>query len=178
MKNKCKPFLIIALIAAVFSVCSGLSGTAVYAATGEKQGTLQIMKLAEQSGNPLSGAVFGVYRASDNKRLADLTTDADGGAYHALEPGEYYIRELKPPYGYLLEQTQIHFTVMSGETVIVDVTNERDASISDNGTNGISIPKTGEDFPALNYIAGSVLIGIALLGGALLLVKTTTSYLQ
>ena len=135
-----------------------------YAGTVESHGTLQIIKQAEQSGNPLSGAVFGVYRVSDNKKLIELTTDADGRASLYLDPGEYYLRELKPPYGYMLEPARIYFTVKSGILVKVEVTNQRDINISDNNAPGIiSIPKTGEDFLTANIVFGVLLIFTSLI---------------
>jgi len=152
------------LMALVLLVCMSATTFNAYADTTNGYGTLQVLKLAEQSGNPLSGALFGVYRASDNTKLIDLTTNADGEASQSLESGEYYLRELKPPYGYLLERARIFFTVRSGVLVKVEVTNQRDFSIKDINTPGgvINLPKTGEDFPLHNYVIAILLIASAL----------------
>jgi uncharacterized surface anchored protein len=177
LKKACRIVLLLLLIAAALIIGAVISRTAVFAATGESRGTLLIIKEAEQSGSRLSGAVFGVYRSLDEKRFADLTTNADGEASLALEQGEYYLRELKAPYGYLLEQARICFTIMDGETVIVDVTNERDADISDNlSGSAISIPKTGDTFPIRRCIFGAVLIISASLSAIRLHAKKMTLY--
>ncbi len=162
--------LTLILLAVVFSVSILVIGIDVYGGTNGNHGTLQVVKQAEQSGNPLSGAVFGVYSVIGDKRLADIATNVDGEASYSLEPGEYYLRELKPPYGYLLEQSRIYFTVVYGETVIVEVTNQRDPAVS-NANGIITIPKTGEDFPYLIYITGAMLVGAPVFCGVSLLLR-------
>ena len=94
----------------------------------------------------------------------NLTSDADGRAFLSLEPGEYYIRELKSPYGYLLEPARILFTVKNGIIVKVEVTNQRDTSISMSDST-INLPKTGEDYPTLNYVLVVPLLGFAIVCG-------------
>jgi uncharacterized surface anchored protein len=137
---------------------------------------LHIIKQAAQTGKYLSGAVFGVYRVSDNGKITELTTDADGEASYTLENGDYYLRELKAPYGYIAEAVRIYFTVSDGAAVKVEVTNQRDPNITDAEIPGgeITIPKTGEDFPALNYVFGiSLLLAAALCGVCLMRKKHT-----
>jgi uncharacterized surface anchored protein len=126
----------------------------------QAQETLQLVTRAEQSGNPLSGAVFGVYRVSDNSKVTELTTGADGRAAHALANGEYYLRQIRAPFGYLTETARIFFNVRDGQTVMVEVTNRRDANIPDADVEGgiITLPQTGQDFPAVNYIVGVVML--------------------
>jgi len=135
------------------------------ASTATTMGKLLIIKKAAQTGNPLSGAVFGVYSASDNKKITDLTTNTDGKATLALSPGEYYLKEISAPYGYLLEPAKIYFTVTANATVKVEVTNIRDESIpdSDMPDGDITITKTGEDYPTANYMLAVFLWGIAIL---------------
>ena len=130
-------------------------------------GELVLLKKAEQTGNPLAGAVFGVYRVSDNAKVLELTTNADGRATAALAPSDYYLLELKAPYGYLLEETKIFFTIVKDSAVTVEVTNERDKTITDTPT--IEIPKTGISVPYKSYISGiSLLVAAAVFGGLLL----------
>jgi uncharacterized surface anchored protein len=131
---------------------------------------LQIIKQAEQTGKYLSGAVFGVYRVSDNGKITELTTNADGEASYSLENGDYYLRELKAPYGYIAEAARIYFTVSDGATVKVEVTNLRDPNITDAEIPGgnITVPKTGEDFPTMNYVFGFTLLALAALCGVCL----------
>ena len=137
------------------------------------KGELLIIKKAEQTGKALSGAVFGVYSAGDNKKITELTSNADGKATLSLSPDEYYLKELKAPYGYVLETVKIYFTVTANATVKVEITNLRDENIPDGDIplGGIEIPKTGEDFPTVNYIWGSCLLAAALLMSGLTLYK-------
>lgn len=131
-------------------------------------GELVLLKKAEQTGKPLADAVFGVYRASDGTKLAEITTNADGKAETSLSVGDYYLKELQAPYGYLLENTKIYFSVAKDSTVTVEVTNLRDETIPDTDMPIIEVPKTGESVPYANYIIGISLIALALtLGGVL-----------
>lgn len=136
-----------------------------------KTGELLILKKAEQTGKGLSGAIFGVYRVSDDKKITELTTNADGKATFSLEAGEYYLKELKAPYGYLLESSKIYFSIEVSKTVTVEVTNERDEEIADSDIplGNIDIPKTGEDFPIVNYVVGIVLLSISVICGIVLI---------
>lgn len=43
-----------------------------------KTGFAKIIKRAEETNEKLAGAVFGIYRASDNEKVAELTSGADG----------------------------------------------------------------------------------------------------
>jgi hypothetical protein len=133
-------------------------------------GELLIIKKAEQTGDPLYGAVFGVYSAEDDAKIIELTTDADGKVSLALEPGGYYLKELRAPYGYQLEPAKIYFTITANVTVKVEVTNIRDTDIPDGDLplGSITIPKTGFDFPIGNYALAGFLWGIALLCGFML----------
>lgn len=55
----------------------------------------------------LEGAVYGIFLDEDCVvKYAEVTTDAEGNATRYVIPeGKYYIRELKPPKGYLLNDT-------------------------------------------------------------------------
>lgn len=89
-------------------------------------GRLRLLK-TDDSDNPLSGVVFGLYRAWDNKKLAELTTGATGLAeYYPLIPQDYYLVELSGKDGYTMVEGRIPFTVDgSGETVELTVENPK-----------------------------------------------------
>lgn len=75
---------------------------------------------------PLSGVVFGLYRAWDGKKLTELTTNADGIAEYSLIPDDYYLVELSGKTGYTMASGQIPFTIDgSGDTVIKTVVNPK-----------------------------------------------------
>jgi len=126
---------------------------------------LQIIARAEQSGNLLSGAAFAVYRVSDGVRITELTTGADGRVTHALASGEYYLRQLRATFGYLPETARIFFTVENNQTVIVEVTNQRDKNIPYAEDGSITLPQTGELPPVMNYVMGGALLLVAMLCG-------------
>jgi len=111
-------------------------------------GSLYLVKKAEGTGARLPGAVFGVYRVSDNRKITEITTDSDGEALCELEPGGFYLRELKAPSGFVLESVSIPFTVKVDSTVRVEVTNMREQA---NGN--VKLIKRGPDGEA---VAGAV----------------------
>ena len=89
-------------------------------------GRLRILK-TDDSGNYLSGVVFGLYRAWDGKKLAELTTGVTGIAeYYPLIPQDYYLLELTGKDGYTMVTDRIPFTVDgSGNTVELTVENPK-----------------------------------------------------
>lgn len=138
----------------------------------EKTGTLRIVKSAAGTGARLSGAVFALYDSTD-KKLADLTTNADGLAEMDLAPGSYYLKETKAPEGFKSETARILFTITADSRTVVEVTNEKEGapvpSTPENpgtpevpdSTPEITIPKTGEPFPALQYALALLCFGAA-----------------
>ena len=92
-------------------------------------GRLEIITRAETSGSPLPGGVFAVYDALTGRRIARLTTGGDGMAYIEVSPGDYFVRELRPTFGFLLEDTRILASVAEGRATQVTMTKERDESI-------------------------------------------------
>ena len=162
-------------LATIFNILAVMTLGALVMAKGEtpmtagqkpaQQGELHLNKKAERTGDPLSGSIFGVFRASDGEKLEEITTGADGEAITLLDAGEYYLKESQAPYGYILEPAEIYFTVTAGKAVDVEVTNQRDDNIPDSAAPGgiINVPKTGQDFPVVNYLLGFLLLAVALL---------------
>lgn len=133
-------------------------------------GELLLTKRASGTGKLLPGAVFGVYRASDGIKVEEITTGSDGTAILSLEPNNYYCVELKAPTGFILDSTRIPFTIKDGVTVEVDVTNipVQDEPKPDEAKPTlpvITIPKTGEAFPAMTYALSALCLGVALICG-------------
>jgi uncharacterized surface anchored protein len=129
------------------------------------QGRIEIVTRAAGSGNLLSGGTYAVYRHDDNRRVAELTTGAGGKADITVEPGMYYIRELRPTYGFHLETERIFLEVSAGSTAIMELTKVRDLSITDlpDDRDGgiIHIVQTGQDMSLFHYMGGSILLVIA-----------------
>lgn len=149
----------------------------------EKTGALRLVKSAAGTGARLSGASFAVYAADGNKKLADLITGADGVAELDLPAGSYYLKERRAPEGFKLETARILFTITADTKTNVEVTNEKEGAPAPStpapstpgnpGTPGdtpqVTIPKTGEAFPILQYALAALLLAASALCGAALL---------
>ena len=134
----------------------------------DTQGRIEIVTRAAGSGNPLSGGIFSVYRAYDSRHIAELTTTANGTIYLTVEPGMYFVRELRPTFGFLLETQRIFLEVGEGETVIMELTKERDMDIAElpldaEGGGIIYIPQTGQYWSTFHYVSGGILLFISLI---------------
>lgn len=69
------------------------------------------LKKVDQDGKPLAGAVFGLYSAFDGC-IQQATSDEDGIVKFTRIPyGEYVIKELKAPSGYLPSQTELPLVI-------------------------------------------------------------------
>lgn len=142
----------------------------------EKTGTLWLVKSAAGTGARLSGASFAVYTADGNKKVADLITGADGVAELDLPVGGYYLKEQRAPVGFKLETARILFTITADAKTIVEVTNEKEGAPTPapenpgtpDDTPQVTIPKTGEAFPTLQYALAALLLAASALCGAAL----------
>jgi len=86
-------------------------------------GFISIVKQSDGTGDPLPGAVFGIYNAADNTKVMDLTTGADGTTTSAaLTVGNYYALEEQAPAGFQLSPNKFNVTVNDGETTVITVT--------------------------------------------------------
>ena len=93
-------------------------------------GSLEILKHSSNTGisegNPLysvARAEYGLYNMED-ELVRVLVTDAQGkGRADDLPIGDYYLKELKPPRGYALDETIYPVTIILDEVVHVDVFN-------------------------------------------------------
>ena len=88
-----------------------------------KKGKTQTMLT---NGNPqysLEDACYGIYKdRSATNEAATFTTDKEGNSNTVeLEEGTYYVKEKKAPKGYRLDETVYPVTVVSGQTVSVNV---------------------------------------------------------
>ena len=144
------------------------------AAPPSNEGRIEIITRAAGSGNPLSGGTYAVFRASDHHRIGELTTAANGTAFIMVEPGFYYIRELRPTFGFLLETERIFLEVDRGETVTIELTKNRDFNIvylpaDVEGGGFIYITQTGQFMSMLHYMGGGFLLILSFVFGGLAL---------
>ncbi|SFQ08675.1 Cna protein B-type domain-containing protein [Lachnospiraceae bacterium XBB1006] len=105
----------------------------------ESVGYGELTKVDAETGEKLSGAVYGIYSDSKCKHLvAKLTTNSSGTAKSkALQIGTYYVREIKAPQGYACS-SEIHtVTIKAGKTATIKASDKVQ-------TAGLSIYKEGD----------------------------------
>ena len=93
-------------------------------------GALRITKRDSESGNRLSGAIFGIYGKGTDNRMGEITTDRKGVAEIELEAGSYYLLELEAPQGYRLDEERIGFQVQPGKTTEKTIKNTKEETDS------------------------------------------------
>ncbi len=81
-------------------------------------GTLKFTKIDAVTGEFLANTVIGLYDAATNELIRELTTDENGQIAIDLPYGEYYIKELQAPEGYVLSEEQIAFAITQDGDVI------------------------------------------------------------
>ncbi len=93
--------------------------------TNKKLTALQIKKVDEESGEPLSGAKFIVERQNGEK-MGEYTTDKAGSiSIPELSPDWYVVKEVKSPDGYLLDETPKTVEVKTNTPTVVTFTNKK-----------------------------------------------------
>ncbi len=93
--------------------------------TNKKLTALQIKKVDEESGEPLSGAKFKVTKQSGDV-IGEYTTDKDGFInVPTLQPGYYAVSEMKAPDGYLLDETPKTVEIKTNTPTVVTFTNKK-----------------------------------------------------
>lgn len=125
-------------------------------------GHLEIQKVsnnpAMSNNNPcysLAGAVFDVYDGGGSK-VGSITTDANGWGRLEDLPARsgYYLVEVKPPKGFALNNSRISFTIVSGQTVTVKV-----SDLPQNDPVGIILRKQDAETSAAVPQGGATLAG-------------------
>lgn len=91
------------------------------------KGSIEVLKVDSDTKKPLQGVKFGVYRANDNSKVCEITTDVDGIATTPeLSYGNYYVKELDPLEGYV-EDTSNHTSNITthGQKVSLTIENSK-----------------------------------------------------
>lgn len=88
----------------------------------EPTGRLEIIKVDNESQRPLSGAEFELYDSNNMLIKSNLISDEDGIIIvEKLKLGQYYLKEVKAPSGYILDNTLINFEITQ-DTTLVELT--------------------------------------------------------
>ena len=103
------------------------------------RGDIRIIKTDAKTGLPLAGAIFGLYDL-DGNLIAEQMTDENGIALFSDIPyGEYEIKEISAPNGYIRTDEVFEISINeNGEVITIEIANERIPKEPDN-------PKTGND---------------------------------
>lgn len=90
-------------------------------------GRVRITRTDNETKNGVYGVVMAIYKASDNSKVTDLSTDASGVALSVeLDAGSYYVVDRSVPSSYQLdEKKQTAFAVSAGQTVDLSLPMER-----------------------------------------------------
>ena len=67
----------------------------------ENCGKVRLVKYEKDTQTPLANAVYDLYKEDGTRMPGRYTTDAEGViVLQDLAPGEYFLREVRTPYGY------------------------------------------------------------------------------
>lgn len=77
------------------------------------KGNLDLIKKSDFDGKLLEGAVYGIFRASDDFKVDEIVTDKNGYAKSNIDLyyGAYYIKELTPPPHYYIDENRYDFFI-------------------------------------------------------------------
>lgn len=89
---------------------------------------IMITKLSSVDDQPLIGAKFEI-RTAEGELVGEFTTDTTGDPTIAVEPGVYYVKEVKAPDGYLLSDEVHRIEVTAGKIVPLVVRNDPEPSL-------------------------------------------------
>ncbi len=128
-------------------------------------GSVLIRKTDSETGEALSGAVFGLFDA-DGKEIRRGETDETGLLlFENLRYGKYVLKELKAKDGYQLNAETVNVEITEdGQLVEISLANTRIPPVTD-------IPKTGENIPWF-WISALVISGSSMLVSAIVIYCT------
>ncbi len=109
----------------------------------ENTTTVTVEKVDYDTNKILNGAIFNIY--DENKKLVykDIKSDENGIiTLKKMLPGKYYIKEVRAPEGYKLDEKMKPFTVGYNESIIVTITNSK-IKITTEKVTKKRLPKTG-----------------------------------
>lgn len=136
-----------------------------------KKGGLAIQKVDADTGAVLPGASFEVYSMDDRLLGTYQDLDMDGYIYVSdLEPGSYFIKEIKAPDGYILNDDKIKVEVKDSELTQIRVENTSTSMLTISKIDAdTKRPLTGAEFKIATLEGTVVKTGITDESGKLVL---------
>lgn len=96
-----------------------------------KKGGIMIQKVDADTDQPLGGATFELWDIDDKRIGTYRDDDMDGSIFiSGLEPGTYFVKEIKAPDGYILNDKMIKVTVRDFEMTTVRVENSSESLLT------------------------------------------------
>lgn len=91
------------------------------------KGSIEVLKIDADTKNPLQGVKFGVFKTNDNSKVCEITTDGNGRAVTPeLVYGNYYVKELQPLEGYVIDTTHYPANITThGQVVSTTIENNK-----------------------------------------------------
>lgn len=91
------------------------------------KGRIEILKLDTDGNKPLRNVKFGLYSAVDDRLIEELITNEDGRSVSSdLVYGSYYIKEIQPLDGYVVDNKKYHVDITENNKIyLVDVFNSK-----------------------------------------------------
>ncbi|MGL4337357.1 MAG: MSCRAMM family protein [Turicibacter sp.] len=123
---------------------------------------------AQDQSKVLEGAVFEI-RNEKGTYVQEFTTDSEGRIAAAVDPGVFYVTEIKAPQGYFLAENNKNIKVDATEagpyelTIVNGLNNEIGGNLSENMD---EVPETG--FSEMFMVVG---LGAAIMSGGLYLMN-------
>lgn len=109
----------------------------------ENETTITIEKLDYDTSKILKGAVFNIYDKNKKLIYKELKSDENGIInLKKVLPGKYYIKEIKAPEGYKLDNEMKSFSIGYNENIIVTLTNSK-IQVKTRVITKKKLPKTG-----------------------------------
>ena len=84
--------------------------------TNTRKPSLSLLKLNSKNNSSVPGATYRIAKIEDGTHYLDRVTDENGRIQiDNLEPGVYSVKEMKAPYGFVLDETEYHIELFPGK---------------------------------------------------------------
>lgn len=123
-----------------------------------KKGGITIAKVDADTNKPLPGASFELYSLEDQLLGTYHDEDKDGYIHISnMEPGQYFIKEIKAPNGYILNSAPIKVRVEEFKVTTVEVENSQKSLLTINKIDALTRVPLAEAGIRVMSMAGEVL---------------------